>query len=68
MIKCVRSPRHKDQETNKNGTNRIDVPDNAASDDRHSKTEGVDDYVVAVIDEEDMYRRITTVDVAVDAQ
>jgi hypothetical protein len=55
VIESIGGPRHKDQDTNENGTNGIDVPDNTTSNNGHGKTKRVDDNVVTVIDEEDVY-------------
>jgi hypothetical protein len=68
MIECIRSPRHKDQETDKDGTNRIDIPNDATSNNGHGKTKGVYDNVVAVVDEKDVNRRVAAVDEAVGTQ
>lgn len=68
VVESVCGPREQDQETNKNGTDRVDIPDDAATDNRHGQTEGVDDDVVTVVDEEDMDSRVATIDETVDAE
>ena len=68
VVESVRSPREEDQDTDKDGTDGIDIPDDTATDNGHGETEGVDNDVVAVIDEEDMNGRIASVDEAVDAE
>lgn len=68
VVESVCGPREEDQETNKNGTNRVDIPDNAAADNGHGETEGVDDDVVTMVDEEDMDGRVATIDETVDAE
>ena len=68
MVEGVRSPRDKNQETNEDSTNRIDIPDNSASNNGHGQTEGVDDNVVTMVDEEDMNRRVAAEDEAIGTQ
>jgi hypothetical protein len=68
MVERIGSPRDKNQETDQDSTDRVDIPDDPATDDRHGKTEGVDDNIIAMVDEEDMNSRVASVDVAVDAQ
>jgi hypothetical protein len=61
MLKRVGGPRNKNQETNQNGTDRVDIPHHTAPDNRHSKAESVDNNVVPVIDKEYMYGRVPSV-------
>lgn len=68
MIESVCGPREEDQHANEDGTNGIDIPDDTATDNGHGETKGVDDDIVAVIDEEDMDSRIASEDEAIDAQ
>ena len=65
VLERVCSPRHEDQETDQDGADGIDEPSHAAADDGHGKTKSVDDNVVAVVDEEHMYRGVTTEDEAI---
>jgi len=55
MVERVRRPRYENQETDEDGTDGIDIPDDAATDDGHGQTKGVDDDVIAVVNEEHMY-------------
>lgn len=55
VIERVGGPRDKDQESDQDGTDGVDVPDDTASHDRHGKTESVDNDIVAVVNEKDMY-------------
>ena len=67
VIKGIGSPGNQDQKTDENSTDRVDIPDDAATDDRHGKTEGIDDNVIAMVDEEDVDSGVTPIDEAVDA-
>lgn len=60
VLERIGSPRAQDQETNEDGTKGVKVPYHAASDDGHGQTEGVDNDVVAVVNEEDVHRRVAT--------
>ena len=68
VVEGVGSPGNENQETDENGTDRIDIPDDTASDDGHGKTESVDDNVVTMVDEEDMNRRVAAEDEAIGTQ
>lgn len=68
MLKSVGTPRTQDQETDKDGSDWIDKPSNAASNNGHSQTKGVDNDVIAMIDEEDVHCRVAAKNEAVDAQ
>ena len=68
MVEGIGSPGNQDQETDENSTDRVDIPDDAATDDRHGKTKGIDDNVIAMVDEEDVDSGVTPIDEAVDAQ
>lgn len=68
VVKGIGRPRDKDQETNENGTDGIDIPDDAAADNRHGKTECIDDNVVAVINEEDMHCGVPAEDETIDTE
>lgn len=68
VVESVCGPREEDQETDKDGTDRVDIPDDAATDNRHGETKGVDDDVVTVVDKKDMDGRVATIDETVDAE
>jgi hypothetical protein len=67
MFIGVGSPREQDQKTDKDGTERVKVPYDFASDDRHGQTKGVDDDIIAVVHEEDVHRRVTAEEETIDA-
>ena len=54
VLESIGSPRAQDQETDEDGTDGIDEPGDAASDNGHGQTEGVDHDIIAVVDEEDV--------------
>jgi hypothetical protein len=68
VIVGVRRPRNEDQETDQNGTDGVDIPDDTATDDGHGETESIDDDVVAVVDEKDVHGGVASVDEAVDTE
>lgn len=68
MVEGVCSPGDKDQKTDEDGTDRVNIPDDTATNNGHGKTEGIDDNIVAVINEEDMDRRVATENKAVGTQ
>lgn len=67
VLESIGSPRAQDQETNEYSAKGVKVPYYFASDDGHGQAEGVDDDVVAVINKEDMHRRVTAEEETVDA-
>lgn len=67
VLEGVGGPRKQDQETNQNGTDRIDKPRNAASNNRHGKAECIDDNIISVIHEKDVYGRVAAEQETVDA-
>lgn len=66
MLEGVSGPRAQDQNTNEDSTKRVKVPYDTTSNDGHGQTEGVHNDVVPVVHEEDVYRRITTEEEAVE--
>jgi hypothetical protein len=68
IFEGVRSPRYQDQETDENGTDGVDVPDDTSADNGHDKTENIDGNVIAVVDKEDMHGWISPVDEAINAE
>lgn len=55
MLKGIGAPGEQDQETDENGTDGIDEPGHAATNNGHCQAKGIDNDIVAVIDEEDVH-------------
>lgn len=68
VVEGVGSPGNENQETDENGTDRIDIPDDSATDNGHGKTESIDDDVVAMVDKEDMDGWVASEEEAIDAK
>lgn len=66
LLKGVGDPREEDEQRNADGTDGVEVPDEAVADNGHDQTKDVDDNVVAVVDKEDVNRGIATQEEAVD--
>lgn len=61
MLEGIGRPRHQDQKTDKNGTNRIGIPLHSATNNGHHQTESIDRNVVSMVDKEDMNGRVSPV-------
>ena len=68
LLKGVGGPREQDQESNEDGTDGVQVPDELVAHDGHDQTKDVDDDVVAMVDEKDVDCREPAVKQAVDHQ
>lgn len=68
MVECVCSPRHQNQKADEDGANWVNIPYDTTSNDGHSKPKGIDDDIIAVVNEEDVNRRIATKDEAICAK
>lgn len=68
LLERVGRPREQNEQRNAHGTDRVEVPDESVADDGHDQTEQVDHDVVAVVDEEDVDRRESSVEEAVEHQ
>lgn len=68
LLKGVGGPREQDEESNENGTNGVQIPDEFIADDSHDQAEDVDDDIVAVVHEKDVDRRKPAVKEAIHHQ
>jgi hypothetical protein len=68
MVECVRRPWNQYQDSDEDGTDGVSIPSYTTTNNRHGQAKGVDDNVIAMVNEEDVHGRITTEDEAVDAQ